>query len=77
MPPVPQASDPCKDRHVRNPTKRGGTRSYRPGETYSAVIPGRREATSPESISHQGLRPDGFSDVQLHIVVRCFRIAPE
>jgi len=45
---VPQASDPRKDRNDAT-TKKGGSRSYRPFELYSAVIPGRREATNPES----------------------------
>jgi hypothetical protein len=45
MPLVPDRSDLCKDRDAM---KRGGSRSYRPSNFYSAVIPGRREATNPE-----------------------------
>jgi hypothetical protein len=56
--------------------KRGGSRSYRPSNFYSAVIPGQPAGLSPECISQQVMRPDGFSDVQLHIVVRAMR-APE
>jgi hypothetical protein len=37
--------------------------------TSTVVIPGRDEVASPQSLR--------FYDVQLHIVVRCFRIAPE
>jgi hypothetical protein len=47
------------------------------------VIPGRCEASSydvqlhiRESISQESVRPDGFSDVQLHIIARATR-APE
>jgi hypothetical protein len=49
MPLVPQASGPRKDRDGARPTKKGrqplATALSNP---YSAVIPGRREATNPE-----------------------------
>src|SRR5437764_395997 len=41
------------------PTKKGGGRSHRPS-TCSAVIPGQPAGLSPESISRQSMRPDGF-----------------
>jgi hypothetical protein len=56
--------------------KKGGSHSYRPSNFYSAVIPGQPAGLNPESISQQSMRPDGFSDVQLHIVARAMR-APE
>jgi hypothetical protein len=40
MPLVPDGSDLCKDRDRATPAKKGGSRSYRPFELYSAVIPG-------------------------------------
>ena len=41
----------------------------------SVVIPGRRKAAGPESIT--GHREYGFSDAQLRIIARARRRAPE
>ena len=43
---------------------------------FSAVIPGRRGATSPESIARQVALMNGFSDAQLRIVARTQERAP-
>jgi hypothetical protein len=54
-----------------------GARSEVDGEGGGlAVIPGRDEVASPESIEPQSAWMNGFSDVQLHIIVRATR-APE
>jgi hypothetical protein len=53
MPLLPHRSGPRKDRNDAT-TKKGGSRSYRPFELYSAVIPGRREATNYDAQSRIG-----------------------
>src|SRR5207245_9536107 len=50
----------ARDRNRTRPTKKGGSRSHRPSNFYSAVIPRQPAGLSPESISRQSMRPDGF-----------------
>src|SRR2546429_2331802 len=44
----------------RQANEKGGSHSHRPSNFYSAVIPGQPAGLSPESISRQSMRPDGF-----------------